>query len=195
MPLDSKQVVSQRRAERPRDGRWQRGRGEGHISPQSSVSRGNIQRMVCRHFSLLGLLLAACAIPNTIEGLDRRSPPPEFGRPVWVRVFAGTGGWLGGIVGGAVSIVLLPVTYPVSLLAGDGLGEHAASEFLLFPALTGAALGHCLLGAPPDLLDYTFRRAWFSSPDPAMTYELVPLEGPKVPLVEGAAAQGGKSGD
>jgi hypothetical protein len=139
-------------------------------------------------FSLAGLLLGACAIPNVIAGLDDRSPPPEFGRPAWVRVCAGIGAWTGGIVGGVVSVVLLPVTYPISQLASDGLGEHSSSEFLFFPALGGAAIGHCFLGAPPDLLDFVFRRAWVDSPDPVNSYELVPLEGPMMPRVEPAPA-------
>ena len=37
------------------------------------------------------LLLGACAIPNTIELLDAHDPPPEFGRPAWVRTSAGIG--------------------------------------------------------------------------------------------------------
>jgi hypothetical protein len=138
-------------------------------------------------FPAAGLLLGACAIPNVIAGLDDRSPPPEFGRPAWVRVCAGIGAWTGGIVGGVFSVVLLPVTYPISLLASDGLGEHSSGEFLFFPALGGAAIGHCLLGAPPDLLDFVFRRAWIDSPDPVNSYELVPLEGPIMLRAEPAA--------
>ncbi|MEO6598103.1 MAG: hypothetical protein ABIP94_25440 [Planctomycetota bacterium] len=139
------------------------------------------------YFSVIGLLAGACTIPNSVNALGERSPPPEFGRPAWVRVCAGTGAWIGGILGGVVSIVLLPATYPISLLAADGLGEHAASEFLFFPALGGAALGHCLFGMPPDLLDYTFRRACFGSPHPVASYEWTPLDGPMVPKTEPAA--------
>jgi hypothetical protein len=133
---------------------------------------------------LFGLLLGACATPNTIEQLNDRCPPPEFGRPGWVRFCAGTGAWIGGIVGGVASIALLPVTYPISLLADDGLGEHASSEFLLFPAVGGAAIGHCLLGAPTDSIDYLFRRAWFHSEEPVYDFEFVPLSGPAVPPAE-----------
>ena len=103
-----------------------------------------------------------------------------------MRVFAGVGAWTGGIVGGVASIVLLPITWPISLLASDGLGEHSSTEFMFFPALGGAAIGHCLLGAPPDLVDYVFRRAWVDSPDPVNSYELVPLDGPTLPRVEPA---------
>ena len=139
-------------------------------------------------FCVAGLLLGSCAIPNVITGLDDRSPPPEFGRPGWVRVCAGIGAWTGGIVGGVASVVLLPVTYPISLLASDGLGEHSSGEFMFFPALGGAAIGHCLLGAPPDLLDFVFRRAWVDSPDPVTSYTFTPLEGPIMPRVEPAPA-------
>jgi hypothetical protein len=124
------------------------------------------------------LLLGACAIPETIEALDDRSPPPEFGRPAWVRVPAGVGAWVGGILGGAVSIVVLPITYPLSLAADDGLGEHGTAEFVLFPAMVCASVGHALLGTPPDVLDYCFRRAWIEPSPPLTTYEFVPLPPP-----------------
>lgn len=138
------------------------------------------------YFSFSGVLagfclLSACAIPNTIESLDDLCPPPEFGRPGWVRVFAGAGAWVGGIVGGVASIVLLPVTYPVSLLASDGLGEHSSGEFLLFPALGGAAIGHCLLGTPPDVVDWLFRRAWSGDDGVVKHYDFVPMPGPAMP--------------
>ena len=85
-----------------------------------------------------------------------------------------------------MSVALLPITWPISLLASDGLGEHSSIEFMCFPALGGAAIGHCLLGAPPDLVDYVFRRAWIDSTDPVNSYELVPLEGPHLPRTEPA---------
>ena len=126
-------------------------------------------------------LLAACAIPETIESLDDRSPPPEFGRPEWVRTSAGIGAWVGGILGGVVAIVALPITYPISLLAEDGFGEQSSTEFLMFPALAGASVGHALLGTPPDVVDYLFRRAWTDSSPPITDYTFVPLENPKLP--------------
>jgi hypothetical protein len=130
---------------------------------------------------LATLLCAGCAIPDTIETLGDRSPPPEFGRPGWVRTSAGVGAWVGGILGGVVSIVTLPITWPLSQLAGDGLGEYAAQEFLLFPAMTGATIGHALFGTPPDVLDYVFRRAWTEPSPPLTGYEFVPLNGPVLP--------------
>jgi hypothetical protein len=139
---------------------------------------------------LCGLLLGACAIPNTIEALDDRNPPPELGRPGWVRTSAGIGAWVGGIVGGVASIVALPITYPLSLLAEDGLGEQASSEFVLWPALGGAALGHALLGIPTDVLDYTLRRVWFcGGTEVENSYEVVPLAPPTIPAATPAAAR------
>jgi len=127
---------------------------------------------------LLGLLFGACAIPEAVGSLDENSPPPEFGRPGWVRVPAGVGAWIGGIAGGIASIVLLPVTYPLSLVASDGLGEHASNEFMLFPAMACASVGHALFGTPPDILDYTFRRMWVDSSPPLTNYEFVPMPDP-----------------
>ncbi|MBL8753202.1 MAG: hypothetical protein JNK15_07865 [Planctomycetes bacterium] len=130
---------------------------------------------------VLSFLLGACTIPRTVDALGEASPPAEFGRPTWVRVSAGVGAWAGGIVGGAVSIVLLPVTWPLGQIAGDSLGEQGGDEFLLFPAVGGAAFGHALLGAPADGVDWVFRRAWVGSPDPVTSYDFVPLEGPAKP--------------
>lgn len=133
--------------------------------------------------------LSACSIPRTVERLQDRNPPPEFGRPGWVRASAGAGAWIGGVLGGVASVVLLPVTYPISLLAGDGLGEAGSEEFLLFPAMGGASFGHFLFGTPPDLLDFLFRRAWVSEPLPENPYELVPMEPPQTPLPAGPEAE------
>lgn len=137
------------------------------------------------HFTLASVVILAlsssCTIPRTVDRLQDEAPPPEFGRPTWVRTCAGFGAWIGGIAGGVVSIGLLPVTYPMSLLAGDHLGEYTQTEFLLFPAVGLAAAGHALLGTPPDLLDYTFRRAWSSQQWPESTYDLVPLDPPGIP--------------
>lgn len=135
----------------------------------------------CKASLLLGFLFGACAIPETIESLDDRSPPPEFGRPMWVRVPAGVGAWVGGIVGGVASIVVLPITYPISLLADDGLGEYASNEFLVFPAMAGASIGHAVLGTPCDLVDYMFRRVWCEPSPPLTSYEFVPMQAAALP--------------
>lgn len=144
-------------------------------------------RPLTRWSVLPALFLCGCAIPRAIDTLDDRCPPPEFGRPGWVRTLAGAGGWFGGIIGGVASVVLLPVTYPLSLLADDGLGESSSEEFLLFPAIGLAALGHCFVGVPADVLDWGFRRAWFAPEDPITSYDTVPLEGPQLPRPRPAA--------
>lgn len=148
-----------------------------------------MRHTMCRSLALSALLLSGCAVPHGIDTLAGASPPPEFGRPLWVRFCAGTGAWVGGIVGGVVSIAALPVTYPISLLAEDGLGENGQSEFLFFPAMTTAAFGHALLGGASDVVDYTFRRAWFGSDDPVTSYEFVPAEGPAVPAAAGGSGR------
>jgi hypothetical protein len=131
-------------------------------------------------------LSTSCTVPGTVESLQANSPPPEFGRPAWVRTSAGVGAWVGGIFGGVISIALLPVTYPVSLIAGDGLGD-SRQEFLFLPAVGGAAVGHFLLGTPPDLVDHLFRRAWQQNPPPENTYELVPMVEPGSVMEENPA--------
>ncbi|MCK5944118.1 MAG: hypothetical protein KAI24_19185 [Planctomycetes bacterium] len=144
-------------------------------------------------WSLLPVLaLGACTIPNTIEQLDDSSPPAEFGRPAWVRTTAGVGGWLGGIVGGVASIVLLPVTWPLSELCDEALTDHAQDQFLLFPATGLAAGGHALFGFPADFLDFTFRRIWVDGPQPVYEFDYVPLDAPEIPR---PAASGAEASD
>ncbi|HLQ39199.1 MAG TPA: hypothetical protein VK348_15420 [Planctomycetota bacterium] len=145
-------------------------------------------------FTLSLLTLAGgCTLPRSIDALQAESPPPEFGRPAWVRTCAGVGAWVGGILGGVVSVVLLPVTYPISLAAGDSFGDWSRSEFLFFPAVGGAASGHFLFGAPPDAVDFLCRRAWVGEPLPVNTYELVPMQPPVTaakPAAEGVPPEG-----
>ncbi|MFO1077380.1 MAG: hypothetical protein U1E73_06595 [Planctomycetota bacterium] len=138
------------------------------------------------------LAFAGCTVTHGIDELGDRCPPSEFGRPAWVRVSAGVGAWIGGVVGGVVSIALLPVTYPISLLADDGLGDRATSDFLFFPALGGAAIGHAFLGGATDVVDYTFHRAWVGwDGDPVTHYGFVPQEGPSLPPSVAPAGEGG----
>lgn len=127
-------------------------------------------------------LLAACAIPTTVQRLGEHSPSPELGRPAWVQVCAGAGAWIGGILGGVVSIVALPVSYPISLLADDRLGDQGTDEFLFWPAGALASVGHAFLGGSTDALDWTFRRAWVDAPDPVAEQGFVALPGPVVPI-------------
>jgi hypothetical protein len=152
--------------------------------------------MARAHFSskaLAGLLCGACAVPTAIDCLDQTCPPPELGRPLWVRAAAGAGAWIGGIVGGAASIVFLPITWPLGELADDGLGEHAQSEFLLFPAMVCASVGHAALGGPADVVDFVFRRAWVGE-QPILGYDFVPMPGLAVPRAPAAAPAGEPAG-
>jgi hypothetical protein len=135
-----------------------------------------MMRRLSRVFLLPVLMLPSCAIPNTLEMLADHSPPPEFGRPAWVRTCAGVGGWLGAIIGGVASVATLPITYPLSLAADEGLGEHSSDELLLAPAVGMSAVGHCLLGLPADLIDWTFYRAWVAPNDPVTDYDWTPLD-------------------
>lgn len=109
---------------------------------------------------MLPLLLAACSLPRTVDSLAEHGPSPELGRPAWVRGAAWGGGWLVGGIGAIGAIVLLPVSYPLRLVASDELSDEARSDLLWWPATGGAALGHALVGAPLDSLDYIFWRGW-----------------------------------
>lgn len=132
------------------------------------------------------LLSSACALPTAIESLDDRCPPPEFGRPGWVRGAAKVGAWVGGVPGVVASVVLLPVTWPLSQVADEGLGEMAADEFVLFPALACASVGHSLFALPCDTIDYLGRRAW-TEPTPMPTYDFVPMAPAATPQGKPAA--------
>ena len=127
------------------------------------------------------LMCTSCAIPNTIEMMGDSAPPPEFGRPLWVRSVAGVGGWAGGVIGGVASIAILPITYPLSEWASDGLSEHSAEELMFMPAVGLSAVGHACIGVPADLLDWTFRRVWMDPNDPITSFEWTPLDGFEAP--------------
>ncbi|MEM7201895.1 MAG: hypothetical protein AAF628_16630 [Planctomycetota bacterium] len=119
------------------------------------------------------LILPSCALGRVTHDLDHEAPPPEFGRPAWVRTSARIGAFLGGVGGAVLSVAALPVTYPVSLLADEPLG-YAKEEFLFAPMTGTASLGHFLFGAPPDMLHFVFYRAWVEGPRP-YDYEYVPM--------------------
>jgi hypothetical protein len=122
--------------------------------------------MRTRFLSLVAVALlvpCGCSSVSMIERLDAASPPPDLGRPVWVRVPAQAGAIVGGVVGGVASVIVLPVTYPLSLLADEQLGEDK-EEFLFGLMNLGASGGHFALGAPFDTVDFTFRRAWVNEP-------------------------------
>lgn len=142
--------------------------------------------------SLSILCLGACSVPGTVARLGDTNPTPELGRPAWVRAAATTGASVGGAAGSVLSVALLPVTWPISLLCGDHLTDTSRSELLWFPATELAAIGHAALGAPADAADYTFRRAWTrgdASGDEAAFAPLPPAELPRpasaTPTIEG----------
>lgn len=123
----------------------------------------------------LTLVCSGCsAIYMPPETLGSEAPPPELGRPGYVRTLAGAGGWFGALLGGVVGIVLLPITYPVTLLAEEPLG-YSEQEFLWMPVTFMASTGHFVLGAPVDGLDFVFRRAWFVEA-PEADYEYTPMQ-------------------
>jgi hypothetical protein len=105
-------------------------------------------------------LSCACSVPSLVESLDDRSPPPDFGRAGWVRGVAKVGAWIGAVPGTVASGVLLPVTWPLSFAVEDGLDGGSAEEFLLFPMLACASVGHSLFALPCDFFDYLGRRVW-----------------------------------
>src|SRR5687767_8804082 len=90
------------------DGRSRKGGGENPTTSRSprrlragdAWERGYLVAMCRRAVPVLVLLLSACTLPETVENLERESPPPELGRPGFVRIAARTGAWAGGAVGG-----------------------------------------------------------------------------------------------
>ena len=141
------------------------------------------------------LLASACTVSDAVHVLEEENPPEALGRPGWVRTSAGTGAWVGGAVGLLASVVLLPFTYPMSLLADEPLGM-SKQEFLWFPTYSGASIGHFLLGAPTDFLDFTFYRAWAGTPPPAeRDYSFIPMDPPMGPEAEPPTGDTGETED
>ncbi len=132
--------------------------------------------------TVLSLALGACSLPQVLDDLEEHGPPPELGRPGYVRFVAKTGAVTGGVVGAVASVVLLPITWPISLVADRPLGV-SSQEFLFMPVTWGASSGHFLLGAPADGIDFVVRRAWVDEQPPA-GYETTP---PKPPVGPGPA--------
>ncbi len=123
-----------------------------------------------------------------MDSLESQGPSPALGRPGWVRAFSTGGAWIGAVGGAAVSVVTLPITFPLSLLGEDNLGTDR-EEFIWGPVSIGASIGHYVLGAPTDSIDFAVRRAWVGNPTDA-EYEFTPMKAPAgpVPLPESAAA-------
>jgi hypothetical protein len=144
--------------------------------------------MRARAAALVLATLSACTLPETIDNLQSENPPPDLGRPGFVQVGARAGAWVGGALGGVASVVLLPVTYPLSLLAECPLG-YSKSEFRWAPASVGAAAGHWAIGGPLDILHYVFYRAWVDQSCEPASYDYVPMRPPVGPGVPVPAAK------
>ena len=130
-------------------------------------------------------LLAACVGPgeerhpkNVENTLATTSPPEDFERPTWVRESARVGAAAGGLLGGVIAIGILPVTYPISLATEDHQSDDARMDFLLFPMVGGASIGHVFVGAPLDSVDLVCRRVWVGEELPAQEYQLVEMKPP-----------------
>ena len=125
------------------------------------------------------LSLVACSATDAIGTLGEE-PPQDHGRPGFVRTGAKVGSWIGALPGAVCSVVLLPITYPISLLADEPLGM-SGKEFLFFPMTGFAAAGHFVIGAPLDSVHWVFYRAWTDQPSPA-GYDFVPMSAPVGPF-------------
>ena len=142
--------------------------------------------------AVFSALPAACSLPRNIADLESQSPPPAHGRPGWVRGFAKVGSVLGAVVGGIASIGSLPLLWPIAQLSDEPLGM-SKDEFLFAPAVLCAGGGHFLLGAPADLFDYSFRRAWVGTPRPT-SYDFVPEPQPRHALLDVRMSPGAEGG-
>ncbi len=125
------------------------------------------------------LTLPSCSFPRVVHDLHTHAPPAELGRPGWVRGVARFGSWVGAVGGAVASVAVLPITYPISLLADEPLG-YSRDEFLFAPLTAGASTGHFILGAPADLLHWLGYRAWVDEPRPT-GYDFVPMAPPAEP--------------
>jgi outer membrane biosynthesis protein TonB len=127
---------------------------------------------------LLGLSAGGCTASktSTVALLDEYDPAPDLGRPGWIRTTAGFSAWVGGAVGFVVSLAVLPVTYPVSLLMDEPLG-YARNEFRFLPVGMCASGMHYALAAPLDAMDFILRRGWLT-PDKTPGYDFTPMPAP-----------------
>lgn len=142
-----------------------------------------------RPAAALALLLSvvSCSTPDAIADLDEQCPPPEYGRPGWVRASAKVGAFVGAVPGAVLTALCLPVTLPLSWLADEPLGA-SKQEVIFFPLTACASAGHFLLGAPADSAHWVFYRAWTEQPSP-VGYHFVPAAAPKGPGVEYLASR------
>lgn len=129
--------------------------------------------------------LGSCVAPGeerqtraVVTNLATTSPPTDFERPKWVRTSAEIGAAAGGLIGGVLSICILPVTYPISLATEEHQSADARMDFLLFPMVGGASIGHVIVGAPLDSVDLVCRRVWVGDELPKQEYQLVEMKPP-----------------
>ncbi|HMQ20915.1 MAG TPA: hypothetical protein PKE00_00390 [Planctomycetota bacterium] len=74
---------------------------------------------------------------------------------------ASIGGLLGFIIGIPIDVVGLPISYPIYRLSkSDGEETLDPLSTLLFPSFVLWRTGVLVIGAPLDLLEFTFYRAW-----------------------------------
>jgi len=117
-------------------------------------------------YAVLGVAfaLAGCAqiVQYTDELRDERT-----GRTVIVRSPATVGGIAGFALGAPVSVVALPATWGVYRYQKARTPLQAdPTSTLLFPSFLFWRVGTLLLGAPVDLLEWGFWRAWRDAPTP-----------------------------
>ena len=130
------------------------------------------------------IAMSGCAIPSIVRSVHEHSPAAELGRPGWVQGASEAGAWVGGAVGAVFSIAALPLTWPLSALSGDAIGEDA-DDLIWAPATLTAGAGIYLFGVPCDFADWGLRRAWIEERPTASQYEFENLEppvGPRLPL-------------
>lgn len=130
-----------------------------------SLPLGSLLRLLGAPSMLASLsLLGGCAqlVQYTDELRDERT-----GRTIVVRAPATIGGIAGFAVGAPVSVVALPVTWPVYRYqkATAPLRADPTSTFL-FPSFLLWRAGTMILGAPFDAAEWLVYRAWIAAPTP-----------------------------
>ena len=114
----------------------------------------------------VGVTSPGCVLQRTVRDMEQTGPNPDHGRPGWIQGVATGGAWIGGAVGGLVSVVLLPITYPIDLLAEEEGEPRSHSDARLWFAMEAcAAVGHVGFAWPLDGADYLVRRAWVGAPE------------------------------
>ncbi|MBK8975708.1 MAG: hypothetical protein IPM29_07265 [Planctomycetes bacterium] len=133
------------------------------MTSQSPLTRGRPAPVLAVLLLVGAASLDGCSLPGTVAELTDQCPSPGGTRPGWVRAPARVGAWIGGALGAVVSIAALPITWPIAALSDDSLGA-SREEFLFAPVALGAGAGHFVVGAPLDMADYVFHRAWVDEP-------------------------------